>query len=178
MRAKVPVWRVVMDVPMRLTILASVGLYPCLWPFTPWIWGNAFEKFMGLRLTKATRAKVGVSAVPVLMFPRVFPLVGLAMASSIDPDLGDPLRVALGGLAWFLASMVAYPLYAAPLEMLEHDLGLLDGVVSSAAKSARQPLHVLFTRALMVAVVREVIRLLEHHRSARPEQAAPLHPHP
>jgi hypothetical protein len=33
-------------------------------------------------------------------------------------------------------------------------------------------------RAVMVAVVREVIRLLEHHRSARPEQAAPLHPHP
>jgi hypothetical protein len=33
-------------------------------------------------------------------------------------------------------------------------------------------------RALMVAIVREVIRLLEHHRSARPEEAAPLHPHP
>jgi hypothetical protein len=33
-------------------------------------------------------------------------------------------------------------------------------------------------RAVMVAIVREVIRLLEHHRSARPEQAAPLHPHP
>jgi hypothetical protein len=33
-------------------------------------------------------------------------------------------------------------------------------------------------RAVMVAVVKEVIRLLEHHRSARPEEAAPLHPHP
>jgi hypothetical protein len=33
-------------------------------------------------------------------------------------------------------------------------------------------------RALMVAVVKEVTRLLEHHRTARPEQAAPLHPHP
>jgi hypothetical protein len=33
-------------------------------------------------------------------------------------------------------------------------------------------------RALMVAVVREVIRLLEHHRIARSEQASPLHPHP
>jgi hypothetical protein len=33
-------------------------------------------------------------------------------------------------------------------------------------------------RAVMFAVVKEVIRLLEHHRSARPEQAAPLHPHP
>jgi hypothetical protein len=33
-------------------------------------------------------------------------------------------------------------------------------------------------RAVMVAVVREVIRLLEHHRSARREEAAPLHPYP
>ena len=33
-------------------------------------------------------------------------------------------------------------------------------------------------RAVMFAVVKEVIRLLEHHHTARPEQAAPLHPHP
>ena len=33
-------------------------------------------------------------------------------------------------------------------------------------------------RAVMVTVVKEVIRLLEHPHSARPEQAAPLHPHP
>ena len=33
-------------------------------------------------------------------------------------------------------------------------------------------------RALMLAIVREVIRILEHPHSARPEQAAPLHPHP
>lgn len=33
-------------------------------------------------------------------------------------------------------------------------------------------------RAVMFAVVKEVIRLLEHPHSARPEQAAPLHPHP
>lgn len=33
-------------------------------------------------------------------------------------------------------------------------------------------------RALMMAIVREVIRQLEHPRSARPEQAAPLHPYP
>ena len=33
-------------------------------------------------------------------------------------------------------------------------------------------------RALMMAIVREVIRQLEHHRPAQPEQAAPLHPHP
>ena len=33
-------------------------------------------------------------------------------------------------------------------------------------------------RAVMFAVVKEVIRLLEHPHSPRPEQAAPLHPHP
>jgi len=33
-------------------------------------------------------------------------------------------------------------------------------------------------RAVMFAVVKEVIRLLEHPHSARPEQAAPLHPYP
>ena len=33
-------------------------------------------------------------------------------------------------------------------------------------------------RAVMFAIVKEATRLLEHHRSARPEQAAPLHPHP
>ena len=33
-------------------------------------------------------------------------------------------------------------------------------------------------RALMLAIVREVIRILEHPHSARPEQAAPLHPNP
>ena len=33
-------------------------------------------------------------------------------------------------------------------------------------------------RAVMFAIVKEVIRLLEHHHGARPEQAAPLHPHP
>ena len=33
-------------------------------------------------------------------------------------------------------------------------------------------------RAVMFAVVKEVIRLLEHPHSARPEQSTPLHPHP
>ncbi|MEO6292563.1 MAG: aminoacyl-tRNA synthetase [Burkholderiaceae bacterium] len=33
-------------------------------------------------------------------------------------------------------------------------------------------------RAVMVAIVKEVIRLLEHHHSATAESAAPLHPHP
>lgn len=33
-------------------------------------------------------------------------------------------------------------------------------------------------RALMFAVVKEVVHRLEHHPGARPEAAAPLHPHP
>ncbi|MDO8457629.1 MAG: aminoacyl-tRNA synthetase [Burkholderiaceae bacterium] len=33
-------------------------------------------------------------------------------------------------------------------------------------------------RAVMVAIVKEVIRLLEHHHAATSEPAAPLHPHP
>jgi len=152
MRAKVPFWRVLFDVPLRLTILSSVGLYPFLWPFTPWMWTNAFEKFMGLRRGRSSRgAKVGLAAIPVLVFPRALPLVGLAISSSIDPSLGDPLRYAIGGLAWFIASLVTYPLYAAPLEMLDRDVGLLDSVVSAAAKSARQPIQKVLLRAFIVA---------------------------
>lgn len=33
-------------------------------------------------------------------------------------------------------------------------------------------------RALMFAVVKEVVHQLEHHHGVRPEAAAPLHPHP
>lgn len=33
-------------------------------------------------------------------------------------------------------------------------------------------------RAVMVAIVKEVIHLLEHHHAATAEPAAPLHPHP
>jgi hypothetical protein len=33
-------------------------------------------------------------------------------------------------------------------------------------------------RAVMVAIVKEVIRLLEHHHAAVSESAAPLHPYP
>jgi hypothetical protein len=51
-------------------------------------------------------------------------------------------------------------------------------VVHAGETRARLADHPNADRAVMVAVVREVIRLLEHHRSARPEQAAPLHPHP
>ena len=143
-------WRVVMDVPLRLTILSSVGLYPLLWIFAPSMWANAFEKFMGLRPVRPS-LKLGVAAVPVLLFPRALPLVGLLMSSSIEPGLGEPLRYALGGLAWFMASVVAYPLYAAPLEMIDRKAGFLDGVISSAAKSARQPIHKLVAQAFFVA---------------------------
>jgi hypothetical protein len=51
-------------------------------------------------------------------------------------------------------------------------------VVRAGETRARLADHPNPDRAVMVAIVREVIRLLEHHRSARPEQAAPLHPHP
>lgn len=33
-------------------------------------------------------------------------------------------------------------------------------------------------RALMYAIVKEVVHRLEHHHGVRPEAAAPLHPHP
>ena len=51
-------------------------------------------------------------------------------------------------------------------------------VVHAGETRARLADHPTSDRAVMFAVVKEVIRLLEHHRSARPEQAAPLHPHP
>jgi hypothetical protein len=58
--------------------------------------------------------------------------------------------------------------------------GQVDGAAALHAGDTRVRLadHPNADRATMVAIVREVIRLLEHHRSARPEQAAPLHPHP
>jgi hypothetical protein len=52
------------------------------------------------------------------------------------------------------------------------------GVVRAGETRTKLSDHPNADRALMAAIVREVIRLLEHHRSARPEQAAPLHPHP
>ena len=51
-------------------------------------------------------------------------------------------------------------------------------VVHAGETRARLADHPHPDRAVMVAIVKEVIRLLEHHRTARPEQAAPLHPHP
>ena len=51
-------------------------------------------------------------------------------------------------------------------------------VVRAGQTSVRLSDHPTPDRAVMFAVVKEVIRLLEHPHSARPEQAAPLHPHP
>lgn len=46
---------------------------------------------------------------------------------------------------------------------------------SSTVTLSDHPNH---DRAVMVAIVKEVIRLLEHHHAATSEPAAPLHPHP
>lgn len=51
-------------------------------------------------------------------------------------------------------------------------------VVRAGASRVTLSDHPTHERALMVAIVKEVIRLLEHHRAATSEQAAPLHPHP
>ena len=51
-------------------------------------------------------------------------------------------------------------------------------VVRAGETCLRLADHPTPDRAVMFAVVKEIIRLLEHHRTARPEQAAPLHPHP
>jgi len=51
-------------------------------------------------------------------------------------------------------------------------------VVRAGDTRVRLADHPNTDRAVMFAVVKEVIRLLEHHRAVRPEQAAPLHPHP
>jgi len=51
-------------------------------------------------------------------------------------------------------------------------------IVQAGHSRVRLADHPNADRALMFAVVKEVIWQLEHHRSARPEQAAPLHPHP
>ena len=65
----------------------------------------------------------------------------------------------------------------APATTEEGDAGT-PGVVRAGETRVTLSDHPNPDRAAMVAIVREVIRLLEHHRSARPEQAAPLHPHP
>lgn len=150
MRAKVPVWRVVMDVPLRLTLLGSFGLYPPLILFLPWLFGSAFERFMGVTRGSVSRAKVGLAAIPVLILPRILPLVGFVAAASIDTPI-RPLRWLVGIVVWLIASVIFYPLYAAPLEVLERGVGLMDGVVSAAARSGRQPLGKVIVRASAVA---------------------------
>ena len=52
------------------------------------------------------------------------------------------------------------------------------GVVSAGATTVTLCDHPSRDRAVMYAIVKEVIRLLEHHHLAASEQAAPLHPHP
>ncbi|SFC68208.1 hypothetical protein SAMN05216344_13023 [Polaromonas sp. OV174] len=56
--------------------------------------------------------------------------------------------------------------------------GAAGDVVSAGATTVTLSDHPSRDRAVMYAIVKEVIHRLEHHHAARPEQAAPLHPHP
>ncbi|WP_332777214.1 aminoacyl-tRNA synthetase [Polaromonas sp.] len=56
--------------------------------------------------------------------------------------------------------------------------GAPDGVVIAGATTVTLSDHPNRDRAVMYAIVKEVIRILEHHHVAKSEEAAPLHPHP
>jgi hypothetical protein len=141
-----------MDVPARLTLDATFAFFiPIFWPFIPWYLGGSFERFMGLRTGMVARAKIGIAGTLILGAPRALPLLGFATVNSLDEHLPFPLRLVIGVMAWLAASVVLYPLYAAPLEMLDRDAGLLDGFVSSAARSSRAPLQRMVVRAVAVA---------------------------
>lgn len=56
--------------------------------------------------------------------------------------------------------------------------GAPDGVVIAGATTVTLSDHPNRDRAVMYAIVKEVIRILEHHHLTKSEQAAPLHPHP
>ncbi len=53
-----------------------------------------------------------------------------------------------------------------------------EGVVTAGATTVTLSDHPNRDRAVMYAIVKEVIHLLEHHHAAKPEQATPLHPYP
>jgi len=73
--------------------------------------------------------------------------------------------------------MTEYRIALAYTEETEGD-GVSDSVVSAGATTVTFSDHPNRDRAVMYAIVKEVIRLLEHHHVAKPEQAAPLHPYP
>lgn len=68
--------------------------------------------------------------------------------------------------------------YASRTEGDEAVPGAGDDVVTAGSTTVTLSDHPSPDRAVMYAIVKEVVHLLEHHHVARPEQAAPLHPHP
>ena len=56
--------------------------------------------------------------------------------------------------------------------------GACDSVVTAGTTTVTLSDHPNRDRAVMYAIVKEVIHLLEHHHMAKPERAAPLHPYP
>lgn len=56
--------------------------------------------------------------------------------------------------------------------------GSAGGTVTAGSTTVMLSDHPSPDRALMYAIVKEVVHQLEHHHVARPEAAAPLHPHP
>lgn len=56
--------------------------------------------------------------------------------------------------------------------------GCAGGTVTAGGTTVTLTDHPSPERALMYAIVKEVVHRLEHHHVARPEAAAPLHPHP
>lgn len=53
-----------------------------------------------------------------------------------------------------------------------------DSVVTAGTTTVTLSDHPNRDRAVMYAIVKEVIHLLEHHHAPKPEQAMPLHPYP
>jgi hypothetical protein len=151
MRAKVSVVRVALDLPAFPFLMTMVVAPAILWPLLPWIFGDVLQQFMGLRTRMSWRvAKVGIASMPLLFAPRLMPLLGLA-GLALDTSVPEPLRFLVGTLLWLVGSIALYPIYAAPLEMIDRNLGFVDGLASAVAKSARQPWHRTLQRAFAVA---------------------------
>ena len=68
--------------------------------------------------------------------------------------------------------------YRIELAYAQETEGASNGVVTAGSTTVTLSDHPNPDRAVMYAIVKEVIRRLEHHHAAKPEQAAPLHPYP
>lgn len=148
MRPKVPLWRVLLDLPV-FWISAAAWV-----PVIPLIAGGALERVMGERNYASWRAlKIGIASLPMLVAPRFLPLVGFASTWPLDERLPYVAKFAVGIAVWLAASLVMYPVYAAPFEMIDRRVGIIEGIVSAAATNARKPLLHSLTRAFGTALV-------------------------